>query len=171
MEGRAVVKGGPDDQKRTALLAFAAVFAIIAGACGDSSEPSTQGGPTTLGVAGGTVASTRPAADFDPTAILRYGSMQANSLDPVLQKTPCEVTQMRLLYDTLFSYDSSGKLQPMLATEYKLDDPLNLTVKLRTNVKFQDGTPFNAEAIKLRHRSGTHRPDVEHQARSSCWTR
>jgi len=76
-------------KKRTALLAFAAVFAIIAGACGDSSEPSTQGGPTTLGVAGGTVASTRPAADFDPTAILRYGSMQANSLDPVLQKTPC----------------------------------------------------------------------------------
>jgi len=136
-------------KKRTALLAFAAVFAIIAGACGDSSEPSTQGGPTTLGVAGGTVASTRPAADFDPTAILRYGSMQANSLDPVLQKTPCEVTQMRLLYDTLFYYDSSGKLQPMLATEYKLDDPLNLTVKLRTNVKFQDGTPFNAEAVKF----------------------
>jgi len=137
-------------KRRTALLAFAAVFAIIAGACGDSAEPQTSGGSvTTLGVAGGTVASTRPVIDFDPAAILRYGSMQANSLDPAVQKTPCEVTQMRLLYDTLFAYDSAGKLQPMLATEYKLDDPLNLTVKLRSGVKFQDGTAFNAEAVKF----------------------
>jgi ABC-type transport system substrate-binding protein len=126
------------------------VFAIIAGACGDDAETTGQGGTaTTLGSAGGTVASTRPVADFDPAAIMRYGSMQANSLDPVLQRTPCEITQMRLIYDTLFYYDSAGKLQPMLATEYKLDDPLNLTVKLRSGVKFQDGTAFNAEAVKF----------------------
>lgn len=138
-------------KRRTALISFAAVFAIIAGACGDSAEPSGQGGATstTLGVAGGTVATTRPVVDADTTAILRYGSMQANSLDPVLQKTPCEITQMRLIYDTLFYYDSTGKLQPMLATEYKLDDPLTLTVKLRSGVKFQDGTAFNAEAVKF----------------------
>jgi ABC-type transport system substrate-binding protein len=139
-------------KRRTALLAFAAVFAIIAGACGDSAEPQTSGGgatQSTLGSAGGTVATTRPVTDFDPTAILRYGSMQANSLDPALQKTPCEVTQMRLIYDTLFVYDSSGKLQPMLATEYKLDDPTTLTVKLRSGVKFHDGTAFNAEAVKF----------------------
>src|SRR5688572_6445923 len=135
-------------KRRTALLAFAAVFAIIAGACGDSAEPQTGGGGpnATLGSPGASVASTRPVADFDPAAILRYGSMQANSLDPALQRTPCEVTQMRLIYDTLFVYDSAGKLQPMLATEYKLDDPTTMTVKLRSGVKFQDNTPFNAEA-------------------------
>jgi ABC-type transport system substrate-binding protein len=137
-------------KRRTALLTFAAVFAIIAGACGDSAEPQGGGATqSTLGAPGGSVASTRPVVDFDPTAIMRYGSMQANSLDPALQRTPCEITQMRLIYDTLFYYDSAGKLQPMLATEYKLDDPTTLTVKLRSGVKFQDNTPFNAEAVKF----------------------
>jgi peptide/nickel transport system substrate-binding protein len=144
--------------------------AVIASACGDDDDDSggaatettgatTAGtsGEATTTAAGGTTTSggtdattaTTAVADFDPAAILRYGSMQANSLDPAVQKTPCEVTQMRLLYDTLFRYDTDGKLQPMLATGYTLDSPTQLTVKLRTGVTFQDGTPFDAEAVKF----------------------
>jgi ABC-type transport system substrate-binding protein len=144
---------------------------VIASACGDDDDDSgsaatgsSTGGSTaesaatsasagtgatgTTGTTGATTATTTTPADYDPTAILRYGSMQANSLDPAVQKTPCEVTQMRLLYDTLFVYDADGKLQPMLATGYTLDSPTQLTVKLRTGVTFQDGTPFDADAVK-----------------------
>jgi peptide/nickel transport system substrate-binding protein len=37
----------------------------------------------------------------------------------------------------------------MLATGYTLDTPTQLTVKLRSDVKFQDGTPFDATAVKF----------------------
>jgi ABC-type transport system substrate-binding protein len=71
------------------------------------------------------------------------------SLDPVKQGTPCEVSQMRLIYDTLTQFDENNKLQPMLATSWTLDTPTQLTMKLRTDVKFQDGTPFDATAAKF----------------------
>jgi ABC-type transport system substrate-binding protein len=151
-----------------AFLAVLAILALVASACGDdddddtggaatdtsgaSASETTGGGDTTASSAAEstdtTTESSAAAADYDPTAILTYGSMQANSLDPAVQKTPCEVTQMRLLYDTLFRYDADGKLQPMLATGYELDSPTQLTVTLRDDVTFHDGTPFDAEAVK-----------------------
>jgi len=53
---------------------------------------------------------------------------------------------MEPLYDGLFS----GGRVPKLATDYKVAaDGLSLTVTLRKNVKFHDGTPWNAEAAKF----------------------
>lgn len=42
------------------------------------------------------------------------------------------------------------KLKNVLAEGYTVsDDGLVYTVKLRTGVKFEDGTDFNAEAVKI----------------------
>ena len=56
--------------------------------------------------------------------------------------------------ETLFDFDYSGK-QPILiivlAKSYKwndTDNPTELTCSLRKGVKFHDGTPFNATAVK-----------------------
>ncbi len=40
----------------------------------------------------------------------------------------------------------TGELEPLLATEWKATSATGWTFKLREGVKFQDGTPFNAEA-------------------------
>ncbi len=51
--------------------------------------------------------------------------------------------------DRLFDLDTKGNLVPNLALSY--DYPANSTniiLHLRPNVKFQDGTPFNAAAVK-----------------------
>lgn len=53
------------------------------------------------------------------------------------------------IFERLFQFDASMKLVPQLATKYTSnDDATEFTITLREGVKFQDGTPFNAEAVK-----------------------
>ena len=53
-----------------------------------------------------------------------------------------------LIFDTLASLDDNGKAQPKLAVSWSSsEDYKTWTYKLRPDVKFQDGTPFNAEAV------------------------
>jgi peptide/nickel transport system substrate-binding protein len=63
------------------------------------------------------------------------------------------------VYDTLIRMKPDGTLVPMLAREWKYNaDKTVLTLKLRDDVKFTDGTPFNADAAKQnleRFKAGT----------------
>jgi len=58
-------------------------------------------------------------------------------------------TAAAAIFDTLATLDDKGEVQPKLALSWShSDDFKTWTFKLRPNVKFQDGTPFNAEAVK-----------------------
>jgi len=53
-----------------------------------------------------------------------------------------------LIFDTLVKLDDQGKPEPGLAVSWSHSDDFRVwTFKLRPNVKFQDGTPFNAQAL------------------------
>lgn len=53
------------------------------------------------------------------------------------------------IFETLLTYDTSGNIVPCLATEWNFsEDNLHLTFTLRDDVKFHDGTDFNADAVK-----------------------
>ena len=58
-------------------------------------------------------------------------------------------TAAAAIFDTLTYLDDKGAPQPKLALSWThSDDFKTWTFKLRPNVKFHDGTPFNAEAVK-----------------------
>lgn len=75
-----------------------------------------------------------------------------DTLDPpVSRSTPSQVVFLNI-FDTLVKWKdtSLSEIVPDLAESWtKSDDGLKWTFKLRKDVKFQDGTPFDAEAVKF----------------------
>jgi len=66
--------------------------------------------------------------------------------------------------ETLFRFDSNGDLVPLLATGWKADPAAKtITLTLRKEVKFHDGTNFNASACKwnLDQFRGGGRPELK----------
>ena len=74
----------------------------------------------------------------------------AASFDPVKQTNPAEYSYMGMIYDSLTRVSADGnEIEPRLATEWSFaEDGTSLELKLRDDVTFHDGTPFNAEAVK-----------------------
>ena len=127
-------------RSRTVRATAAIVTAtILATGCGSDEGIDKGAASTTAGDSGGA----------DPTAILRFSAIVGPSQDPIRQAHTCEPTTLNAIFDTLFAVDGNGVPQPRLATGYEqlADDVLRLT--LREGVTFQDGTPFNAEAVEF----------------------
>ena len=73
------------------------------------------------------------------------------SLDPLFGNAPgVDRKIFNLFAENLLYQDQSGNFHPVLAKSWKLsDDGKTLHFYLRPEVKFQDGTPFDAEAVKF----------------------
>ncbi|UOF90725.1 ABC transporter substrate-binding protein [Fodinisporobacter ferrooxydans] len=71
------------------------------------------------------------------------------SLDPMTSSALVDRMVQNSIYDKLFDLDKDGKIVPMLATSYETTDGKIYIIKLRTGIKFQDGTDFNADAVKF----------------------
>jgi peptide/nickel transport system substrate-binding protein len=70
-------------------------------------------------------------------------------LDPSLARTYVGRIVFASICDKLFDIDENLKIVPQLALSQETSaDGKEVTIKLRPNVKFQDGEPFNAEAAK-----------------------
>ena len=69
------------------------------------------------------------------------------TLDPLKSSALVDRQVMLNMYDTLVSVDANNKIVPDLATSWSYPSPTQLAFTLRTDVKFQDGTPFNADAV------------------------
>src|SRR5262245_50791398 len=71
-------------------------------------------------------------------------------LDPTLARTFVGRIVFAALCDKLFDIDENLKIVPQLATGYELSaDNKALTIKLRPDVKFHDGEPMDAEAVRF----------------------
>ncbi|WP_046862180.1 ABC transporter substrate-binding protein [Microvirga massiliensis] len=71
-------------------------------------------------------------------------------LDPTLARTYVGRIVFASLCDKLFDIDEKLNLVPQLALSHEISpDGKQVTIKLRPNVKFHDGEPMDAEAVKF----------------------
>lgn len=77
--------------------------------------------------------------------------LEPASLDPIMGNAQgADRSAYNLFSENLLRQNSSGQFQPMLADSWEIAaDGLSITFKLRSGVTFQDGTPFDAEAVKF----------------------
>ena len=116
---RATMRGG-----RLALASF--VLASVSGTCLAADETPTSGGTIVF------------ATPDEPTC-----------LDPTVGgDVPQDIIAHQFL-DSLVSQDQDASYRPWLAKSWDIaPDGLRYTFHLRNDVKFTDGTPFNAAAVK-----------------------
>src|SRR6266536_2654053 len=71
------------------------------------------------------------------------------SLDPHFETTAPGACVYSNVLESLIAIDEKLQLHPKLATSWEVMSPTRVRFKLRPNVKFHDGTPFNAAAVKF----------------------
>ena len=127
--------------------------------------PAAATAPTAVGVPGApaptVVAATptralptsTPASTGGPQygGTLRYACcVIQDNLDPHYTVRADTYKVLWALYDQLIHLDAKGDLVPELAESWSISaDGKTITFNLRKGVKFHDGTPFNAQAVKL----------------------
>ncbi len=136
------------------VAAFATAIALLAGACGGSDE--SGGGVKADQNAGGTVGGGTPAQKGGE---LTVGLAEdPDQLDPTLARTFVGRIVFANMCEKLYDLDENLEIVPQLASGLpKLSgDGKTVTIKIRDGIKFNDGTNFDAAAVKTsldRHRT------------------
>ncbi|MFS2035921.1 glutathione ABC transporter substrate-binding protein GsiB [Polaromonas sp. CT11-55] len=79
-------------------------------------------------------------------------AVQSNftSTDPYDANDTLSQAMAKSFYQGLYGFDKDMKMVPVLAESHTVSkDGLVYTFKLKSGIKFHDGTPFNAEAVKV----------------------
>ncbi len=127
--------------RRVSYVAFLGAVSLVVAACGGNSSKSTAAA----------TGSTAPAAASAPKS---GGSLSIgveavwHPIDPLDATTFTDSDISMAVLAPLFDLGPGGTLQPDLATGYTAQNGnKTYVITLRKNVTFQDGTPFNAQAV------------------------
>ncbi|PLC55513.1 glutathione ABC transporter substrate-binding protein GsiB [Pollutimonas nitritireducens] len=108
--------------------------------------PSVKNSVMAAILAAGMLGGTAAFAAKDVTIAVE---ISLDSLDPYNTNSTLAQAIGKGYYEGLFQFDKDLKIQPLLAESYEPSaDGLVYTFKLRSGIKFQDGTDFNADAVK-----------------------
>ncbi|MEC1177934.1 glutathione ABC transporter substrate-binding protein [Metasolibacillus meyeri] len=127
------------------LLLLSALLVVLA-ACGGSDDKGKEtGGDTTNNDNNNDKQETVTGGHL----ILEVLS-EAVELDPHGSNDVPSSNVQNNIYETLVvrNFDT-GEIEPQLAESWEQIDDVTVQLKLRQDVKFHDGTPFNAEAVKI----------------------
>ena len=120
------------------LLLVVGALALVAGCGGDDDN-----------AAGTTAADTNAESGASGGTLVFAGAADPVSLDPALASDGESIRPASQMYETLVNLKPGGTdLVPGLAESWEVaDDAKSITFKLRSGVTFQDGEPFNADAV------------------------
>lgn len=137
------------------LAAVAAIIVVVAAVLVftlPQLQPTTTS-PTSLTTTSSATTTTTTTTSPPPATkkILRIAiGIDADTLDPHAQTTTLISNIMEFMTEPLFFYNEKGELVHYLAESYSVSpDGLKVTVTLKKGIKFQDGYPLNATAVKL----------------------
>ncbi|GHI00661.1 glutathione ABC transporter substrate-binding protein [Neobacillus kokaensis] len=94
-------------------------------------------------------AKTQPLAKKDGKDVTISVADNFISMDPHDTNDTLSYSAQKTMLEGLVGFDKDMKVIPVLAESFTAsDDAKEFTFKLRKGIKFHDGTPFNAEAVK-----------------------
>jgi peptide/nickel transport system substrate-binding protein len=129
------------------LALFLVLLMLIVGACSNKSstngQQSSKPGGETNSTAGGKQQTPKKGGEVK----FAIGTIVSN-LDPIKGSSGYDFITLYNMFDTLVSWDNDLQAQPGLATSWETPDDKTVILHLREGVKFHDGTPFDAQAVK-----------------------
>jgi peptide/nickel transport system substrate-binding protein len=151
------------------LIAAVLVGAVLAGCGGGSGSSSSTGGSAGTGSSAGSSGSTgesqTTAADTSeeggpPSGTLGWSTVAPTAWDPVVSAAGNDVSNLSLVYASLTRLSPEGEAEPALASKWDFSkDGLTFDIYLKKGLKFTDGTPVDAEAVKVNLERGEHESD------------
>jgi ABC-type transport system substrate-binding protein len=81
-----------------------------------------------------------------PYDLTAFGGVK---FDPTTPSNPNDWYMQQWLYDSLLRQEADGTYTPALAKSATVVDPSTIVIEMRPGVKFSDGTPVDAEAVKF----------------------
>jgi peptide/nickel transport system substrate-binding protein len=129
-------------------------FGLVAMACGDDNSESSDTTQSTSGASAVTAAPTTTVVPQKGGSITISTGLAAQvGLDPAVAVATgcCGGSEMAAIYDTLVRYNAAtAKFEPRTAQSLEPNsDFTEWTLKLKPNIKFTDGTDYNAEAVRF----------------------
>jgi peptide/nickel transport system substrate-binding protein len=122
---------------RLSAAAASAVAIAALAACSSSPSGSSAAGPGSAATAGGA------------SGTLNWEWALPTSWDPVTSTAGWDMHVLGLVYASITTLNPAGDVQPGLASSWKYaPDGKSVTFTLRPGLKFSDGTPLDATAVK-----------------------
>ncbi|MGG2200976.1 MULTISPECIES: ABC transporter substrate-binding protein [Paenibacillus] len=143
-------------------VALCLLFSVIISGC-DASDNSDKDAKATNAPAN----SANPAATGPtPGGTVKFimSSTATNIGFPATDAASFTLYYNRPALESLGRYDGTGKMTPFLAESWQSDSKAKtITFKIKQGIKFQDGTDFNAEAVKwnIEQYVAAKRPEVK----------
>jgi len=92
----------------------------------------------------------KAASNEKPPTLLHFSGSDPTTLDPHFGESSVMASVLGQGMEALIGYDKDMNPSPLLAESWQvMDDKLTWRFKLRQNVKFHNGEPFTAEAVKF----------------------
>lgn len=123
-----------------------ALLLLLTG-CGPGEDGSGSSGSSSGSQSSGGSSSVQEETEKN-TQPFTLAAYPAYSFHPALSTSQANLTLAPLLYESLFTLDSSFTATPQLCQSYSVsEDGLTWTFQLRTGVTFSDGTPLTGEIV------------------------
>jgi peptide/nickel transport system substrate-binding protein len=81
-----------------------------------------------------------------PYDLAAFGGVK---FDPTTPSNPNDWYMQQWLYDSLLHQNADGSYSPALAKSATVKDPQTVEIELRPGIKFSDGSPLDADAVKF----------------------